>query len=290
MRLLNTFAAILRHPLNREGRAAALCRYVRWQFGSRIIGERIAVKWVNESLLVVRCGDVGLTQNIYCGLQEFESMAFALHALRPGDLFVDIGANAGAYSVLAGSVGAEVVAFEPVPSTYQKLLENVAINQMVARCVNEGVGAKEEVLRFSAGLDAMNHALADLEKDANAVDVKVKPLDDAALPDKPTFIKIDVEGFETNVIAGANHTLSGNAFALIVEMNSSCERYGFSESQLDRTIFGYGFQQCAYNPIARSLVQSKATCNGNALYVKDLAMVQKRISEARAFTVLGRQL
>lgn len=43
----------------------------------------------------------GATGNWYCGLQEYEDMSFVLHALRPGDLFVDVGANIGSYSILA---------------------------------------------------------------------------------------------------------------------------------------------------------------------------------------------
>ena len=64
-----------------------------------------------------------MTGNIYCGLAEFADMAFVLHVLRAGDLFVDIGANAGAYTLLASSVaGAKTTCFEPVPATYARLL------------------------------------------------------------------------------------------------------------------------------------------------------------------------
>ena len=53
----------------------------------------------------------GATQNIYCGLQEFEEMAFLLHFLRKDDLPLDIGANIGSYTILAASsVGARTMA------------------------------------------------------------------------------------------------------------------------------------------------------------------------------------
>ena len=64
-----------------------------------------------------------MTGNIYCGLAKFADMAFVLHVLRAGDLFVDIGANAGAYTLLASSVtGAKTTCFEPAPATYARLL------------------------------------------------------------------------------------------------------------------------------------------------------------------------
>ena len=55
----------------------------------------------------------GATGNIYAGLHEFVDMAFCLHLLRSGDLFVDVGANIGSYTVLASKVaGANSVTLE----------------------------------------------------------------------------------------------------------------------------------------------------------------------------------
>ena len=71
----------------------------------------------------MRHGETGLTGNLYAGLHEFADMAFVMHALRPTDLFVDIGANAGSYTILACAVAkARGCAFEPLPSTYRRLV------------------------------------------------------------------------------------------------------------------------------------------------------------------------
>lgn len=52
----------------------------------------------------------GATGNIYVGLHEFEDMAFLLHVLRRTDLFVDVGANIGSYTILAGgAAGAKLL-------------------------------------------------------------------------------------------------------------------------------------------------------------------------------------
>ena len=62
-------------------------------------------------------------------LCEFEEMAFVMHFLRPGELFVDVGANVGAFTVLAAGVaGAAVRAFEPNPGTFEMLERNVRLN------------------------------------------------------------------------------------------------------------------------------------------------------------------
>ena len=52
----------------------------------------------------------------------------------PADLFVDVGANVGSYTLLACSVrGARGICFEPVPLTYQRLLDNLRLNDMTER-------------------------------------------------------------------------------------------------------------------------------------------------------------
>jgi hypothetical protein len=76
-------------------------------------------------------GMTGATGNIYTGLHEFTDMAFCLHLLRVGDLFVDVGANIGSYTVLSSKVvGANSLAIEPVPTTYKRLRRNININDI----------------------------------------------------------------------------------------------------------------------------------------------------------------
>lgn len=54
-----------------------------------------------------------------------------LHFLRPGDLFLDIGANVGTYTVLASGVcGGKIMAFEPDPRTLRHLQRNIELNQL----------------------------------------------------------------------------------------------------------------------------------------------------------------
>jgi hypothetical protein len=118
MRLLNNYRFLVTHPLTKDRKIRTLTRWLRWQIGSRVLGCSVAVPFVNNTRLLVKPGMTGATGNIYCGLHEFEDMAFVLHLLRPGDLFVDIGANIGSYTILAGATGANAISFEPVPSTF----------------------------------------------------------------------------------------------------------------------------------------------------------------------------
>jgi hypothetical protein len=100
MGLMQTARFIRRHPLTRNAPVAAIVRFAGWQVASRMRTE-IVVDWIGGAKLAVRRGMTGATGNIYCGLHEFAEMGFLLHLLRPGDVFVDVGANVGSYTVLA---------------------------------------------------------------------------------------------------------------------------------------------------------------------------------------------
>ena len=111
--LVNILNFIAGHPLTRDQKVRAFCRFLCWQIKCRLQRE-VIVPWIAGTNLAVRRGMAGATGNIYCGLHEFEDMAFLLHLLRPEDTFVDVGANIGSYTILAAGVcRARSIAFEP---------------------------------------------------------------------------------------------------------------------------------------------------------------------------------
>lgn len=285
---LRFFLVLLNHPMNRENRLGALARYLRWQIGARIVPGDVVVPFVEDARLLLRPGMRGATGNIYTGLQEFEDMAFVLHCLRPGDLFVDVGANVGSYTVLAAKAcGAHAVAIEPIPSTFRHLLDNIHLNAVgdKVETFNIGLSDAEGWLLFTAGSDATNHVLSPEEGEAETVCVAVKRLDDL-LERPPSIIKIDVEGFETKVIYGAANTLkSDKLLAVIMELNGNGERYGFDEQALHYQMLDFGFEPCLYQPHSRSLVRldGRNLRGGNTLYVRRCIEVATRLQNARRY-------
>ena len=286
MSLFSSLKFVLEHPLNRSRKAAALLRYARWQLGSRVLPGTIAVPFVNDLSLVVEPGMTGATGNIYCGLHEYEDMALALHSLRPGDLFVDIGANIGSYSLLAAAAGAQALAFEPIPTTFLALIRNIRFNglenQIDAR--NMGLGAEASTLEFTAGLDTVNHVVSQEDRGAYSINVPVDTLDNCLGNSKAAVIKIDVEGFETSVLQGASKkTLeSDELLALIVELNGSGSRYGFDEQALHDGLLSRGFDTFIYEPAARELksLSGQRSAGGNTVYVRDRERLTERLKSA----------
>ena len=175
-----------RHPLASRDLPGTVSRFLRWQLGSRLLRMPVVAPWVQGTALVVETGMTGATMNLYCGLHEAADMAFVLHLLRPGDLFLDVGANVGSYTVLASGVAqAHTLALEPIPATFERLLRNLRMNDLLDRVDARrlAVGATTGTVPFTASRDTTNRAvdLLSAPSDEPIVEVPLTSLD-ALLP------------------------------------------------------------------------------------------------------------
>jgi FkbM family methyltransferase len=233
----------------------------------------------------------GATGSIYTGLHEFEEMAFTLHLLRPDDLFVDVGANVGVYTVLAAAVaGARCVSVEPVPSTYRDLVANIRLNNVEDRIrpLQVGIGASPGECAFTSDLDTTNHVVAANESTKRAIRVRITTLDEVLQDDQPTLLKVDVEGFETQVLDGAVEVLrQPNLLALIVELNGSGHRYEFDEKALATRLTEFGFFPYSYSPFERQMQHLGHSSGGNTLFIREPERVADRLRSAAPVSVLG---
>ena len=278
------------HQLNRENKVAAVWRFLKWQIRLRITANPLVHSFTEKSKLIINKGMPAATGNLYCGLHEYYDMSFLLHFLRPEDLFVDIGANIGSYTVLASAhIGAASVSVEPVPSTFTHLIQNININQITGKVtpLNIALGSQKGDINFTASYDAANHVATSDEQ--NVIKVPVETLD-AVLQNQntPALLKIDVEGFETEVIKGALKTLENDKLkAVIIELNGSGWRYGYNEQDIHNTFLSMGFSPYVYNPKKRSLSTKEKLGASNTIYIRDLNFVKNRVETAPPVTVLG---
>lgn len=297
MGVLATWRFIADHPLTSHRRVEALSRWIRWQVGTRILGLPVVVSFVNGTRLLVRTGMTGATGCVYCGLHEFEEMSFFLHLLRPGDLFVDVGANIGSYSILAAAVGAEVLSFEPLPQTFAALVDNVRLNQLerLVDARNEGLGSSAGVLTFTADLDTANHVVPEHAVYPGVTRrVSVSALDTALGGRAPVAIKFDVEGYEAEVLRGASSALANPSLsALVIELNGCGRQFGSSDEDVHRHLLDLRFRPCIYDPFKRQVTEAphlRRTRANNVVYVRDIARVQSRVERAPSFQVLNERI
>jgi len=189
----------------------------------------------------------------------YDAMRLLERFLRPGDRFLDLGANVGVFTCLAASlVGAEglVESFEPSPRTFARLQENVALNGWAhVRARQVGLGAESGSVCFTSADDTTNHVVPSANHDLESGEmVPIAPLDDL-LGDGPyTFAKLDVEGYELPCLRGSSRLLRTNAVALwIIEVNGSHRRYGFREDEMFDLLRDAGYELGCYQDDGRLL-------------------------------------
>ena len=284
-KILSIITYILKHPLNEQHKMKALGNFMRFQIGTRLMGKKVVVPWVEDSKLIVGRGETGLTGNLYAGFMEHEDMLFLLHSLQPSETFVDVGSNAGVYTVLAsGVVKSKSICFEPLAETAERLKDQIYINRIESRVSirNVGVADKKGTLVFTNNNDTTNKVCLTGEN-GNTTSVDVVTIDDEISVDTQCVLKIDVEGFEYNVIEGAKNILSSiNTSALIIELNGSGGAYGHSDEEIHQKLVSFNFMPVSYEPFSRRVTQLK-TFNkngGNTIYVKDIDLTSLRCKSA----------
>jgi FkbM family methyltransferase len=153
----------------------------------------------------------------YFGLWEPHITEWIRRLLRPGDGFIDVGANTGYYSLLASRlVGAAgtVVAIEASPKTFARLRENLDRNRARnVRAVNLAAAAFRGWVPLFAGPDENTGLATVLAARGLAFDCNVEaaPLCEILRPEEiraARLIKIDVEGAEADVVEGIGPLLT----------------------------------------------------------------------------------
>ncbi len=247
---------IVGHPLNRGRPVGAVWRYVSWHLASRMFPGGVVLPFVNDSRLIVRPRMHGATAAVYTGLPEYEEMSLLLHLLRPDDLFVDVGANVGIFSVLASAVsGARTLAFEPVPESCRSLLDNLRLNDVESRVElrRAAVGATSDKVRFRSDQDTNNRVLENPADSASSIEVEMVTLDQELDQRSPVMVKIDVEGWEHEVLKGAARTLRNpTLLAVVLELFGGGSRYGSNDEACHRIMLEAGFEPVHYAPETRT--------------------------------------
>lgn len=147
----------------------------------------------------------------------------------PNDVVADIGANIGLTALLFSSLAKKTYAFEPSPSTYRILSENLRRNNIAnVEVVNLGLGREEGIftITFAQNNRSGGYVSEKIRPETGHVteDIRISTLDQffAGKTSAATFLKIDVEGFEQSVIQGGERFLQAYKPTVVMEMNHFC--------------------------------------------------------------------
>jgi len=162
--------------------------------------------------------DAGLSFDLILdGIREPYSTQYVIDILKEGDVILDIGANIGYYALLEAKLIGEsgkVYAVEPVPGNFELLKKNTHLNdfkhiELFCLGASDIDGETEMFLYDQANWSSM---IARAGKESkNKIRVKTVTIDNF-LADKqmPSFLRMDVEGFEGNILKGMKRTLENN--------------------------------------------------------------------------------
>jgi FkbM family methyltransferase len=161
--------------------------------------------------------------------------------LRTGDRYIDAGANIGQLTLAASKrVGAtgEVIAIEPHPAIYRYLAGNLDLN----RCGN--VRSMQIALGDRAGEVALTSRRSDDQNyvaDRGKVPVSVQRLDDVVASGPTRLLKLDVEGYELQVLRGAHRLLESTGIVYCELSAGNCQRYDYDPGEVERLLAEAGF-------------------------------------------------
>lgn len=147
--------------------------------------------------------------------------------LKPGDYVIDVGANIGALTLPLFSLvqpGGKVLAIEPQPENYMLLARNTGRYDNI-RAENKALGNRQEMIKVRplSSLPHTNYGGFELQDshESDDLDVLIIPLDNFYMEDRLDFIKIDVEGMETEVLRGARNLIRKHRPVMYVENDRS---------------------------------------------------------------------
>jgi FkbM family methyltransferase len=180
------------------------------------------------------------------GTHDLEVQFVFGRLLRPGMTVFDVGANVGFTAVLAArqvSPGGRVVCFEPLPANAEQILHNAQLNALSGIEVRvEAVGAQDGEAEFTlshsptwgrlAGAGATPEARGVTRVSVRSLD-SIRASEGLALPE---LIKMDVEGAEADVLAGAARLLAEARPVLVIELHHTAQAVVAALADLPYTI------------------------------------------------------
>ena len=191
-------------------------------------GNKFFTHTLSNNIKINLYKDSVLSKLIYFGFEN-EETDYVESILKEGDVFIDVGANIGLFTLIASKIvgnSGKVICFEPSPTTFSRLDENVKLNNFKnIDFRNIGLSDKQDKLVFyvsKSGYDAWNSfALREdiledtIEVEVSSLDIELREVDKS----KIKLIKIDVEGWEKFVLFGGREFFKNFSPIVMIEFS-----------------------------------------------------------------------
>ncbi len=220
-----------------------LARFTFWLFRFKTLARAIRIFSSVESPCLIRRSFFNYTlsldvsrsithQLLFLEGERFVQERFLLSTiLKPGMRVVDVGANVGYYLLLFEKYikpAGEVVCIEPSQKNLQELKRNIEANKFTnVKLLEAAIGMEDSNIGLREGINSKV-----IDKDHGDYQVALRKLD-SLVSDKVDFLKIDVEGYEGQVLKGAHEIIIRDTPLLFLELHPHLlPGYGFSVEQI----------------------------------------------------------
>lgn len=245
---------IWQHPANRRRRLRATASLFVWQLVKRLLKRPMVIRFHGQRLRCYPDSTSTSAALYFSGYPDYWEMKFLQAYLRPGDGFLDIGANTGVYSILVSAyVGAQghIDAFEPVERTAARIEAQAALNGLDNLQVHRfAVSDLDGEVDFGfAGNDATMHMRRPGEASGSERRVRSIRLDTFEPYRHYAVGKMDIEGAEPLALAGAGERLrQANPAVWLLELAGYSTCYGVSSEEVLRQLAEAGYDCAVFNP------------------------------------------
>jgi len=175
------------------------------------------VKKIHGNPMILDLNDLGISRELALyGEHEHNSTKEVKKLVKPGMKILEVGANIGYYAVLETKLAGEngyLYAFEPSPFNFNLLKRNIELNKIKnAEVYQKAAGAENEMAKFYVANKSNLSSFIkrddmDMYRNGKIIDVEIIKLDDFLKNKDVDFIRMDVEGYEKEILRGIEETM-----------------------------------------------------------------------------------
>ncbi len=207
---------ILSEPSNKNEKVKRLFYALGWQLWKRIVKKPVVIELDNGSKYIAYHNTPMGSFPIYAKIYDSEKILFLRKALKAGGIMIDVGANMGIYPLLLKNKFDFFILFEPIKETAAICEANLKLNKINYEMFEMAVGNETGKVGFSLKGDFDTTAKVNREGGNYFVSIdKLDNLIKKGYYEKISFMKIDVEGFELEVLKGAQNLIEKSSLSLI---------------------------------------------------------------------------
>ena len=215
-------------------------KILRWWL-IKLAGVKTAVREVQGSLMMLDLTDKGIHKDLYLnGIREPQATKYIQEILEHDWTVVDIGANIGYYALQEAQAVYEVIALEPSPDNFEHLEMNIELNGYLNIEAHQlAIGDITGKMGFEINRACNWNSIS---KGKGDISVQVQTLDKFLNGSKVDFVRMDVEGYEMNVLRGMAGVLEKYKPRLFIEVHrDKLKEFGSSQRELMEYLASFGY-------------------------------------------------